>query len=135
LLLLDEWQRLVPDLEFVGIFRHPEAVARSLEKREFSPVARRPALALWKAYNERLVALHRRTPFPILRFDVARTELLAGVDAVARRWDLAAGDTSGTFFDADLVHEAADDERIPWSCRAVWKYLVEHTETRSRKSV
>jgi hypothetical protein len=127
LLLLDEWQRLVPNLEFVGIFRHPEAVARSLAKRKFSPVDRRPALALWKAYNERLVALHRRTPFPILRFDIPRDELLAGVAALTPQWNLSGADRPGEFFDADLVHEAAGDERVPMSCRRIWNYLVDNT--------
>jgi hypothetical protein len=128
LLLLDEWQRQVPDLAYVGIFRHPEAVARSLAKREFSPVDRRPALQLWRAYNERLVAIHRRAPFPILRFDVARPALERGVDAVADAWELPRLARSDDFFSADLVHEAAIDEPVPMSCRRIWKYLVEHTQ-------
>jgi hypothetical protein len=82
---------------------------------------------LWKAYNERLVALHRRRPFPLLRFDAAREQLLARVTAVARSWGLPGVAAGGSFFDAELVHEAAGDERVPMPCRRVWKYLVEHT--------
>ena len=33
LLTLDGWLALVPDLELVGVFRHPMRVARSLERR------------------------------------------------------------------------------------------------------
>ena len=39
LLTLEGWQRLVPDLEFVGVFRHPARVARSLASRPELPVA------------------------------------------------------------------------------------------------
>jgi hypothetical protein len=125
LLLLDEWRRHVPDLEFVGIYRHPEAVARSLAKRDFSPVGRRQSLKLWQLYNERLVDTHRRTPFPIIRFDVSQSELLSGLDQLATALALPG---TGVFFEQELVHEAAtNDADVPRSCRRVWSYLVEHT--------
>jgi hypothetical protein len=128
LLFLDEWLRQVPQLELVGIYRHPEAVARSLAKRDFSPVDRRPSLRLWRTYNARLVEAHRREPFPILRFDVPEPDLFGGLDAVAERWDLPGVDGSGSFFEEELVHEGATSGgAVPISCRRIWKYLVEHT--------
>jgi hypothetical protein len=127
LLLLDEWKRQVPGLEFVGIYRHPDAVARSLARREFSPVGRRHALRLWRVYNRRLVDEHRRRPFPILRFDGPRSELLAGLDHVARAWDLPRASEPSDFFDAELVHDSAGDAPVPISCARLWNYLVHNT--------
>ncbi len=128
LLLLDEWRRQVPGLEFVGIYRHPEAVARSLAKRDFSPVDRRQSLKLWRIYNERLVELHRESPFPIIRFDVPKAQLLESLDRVAGLLSLLTSAEAGVFFEDALVHEAAPaDTDVPRSCRRVWSYLVEHT--------
>lgn len=128
LLLLDEWTRQLPDLEFVGIFRHPDAVARSLAKRDFSPVDRRQSVKLWRVYNTRLIEVHRRSPFPIMRFDVPKAQLLRGLESVVRSLDLSDPPESGVFFEEDLVHEsAAVDAEVPMSCRRIWKYLVEHS--------
>lgn len=124
LLVLDEWKRQLGDrLAFVGIYRHPAAVARSLEKRQFSPVPIRAGLKLWRVYNERLVAEHRRGAFPIVRFDVARAPLLAALDAIAAEWALPSAATPSTFFEQDLVDEAATDEPVPRGCRRLWDYL------------
>ena len=46
LLTLDGWLRLVPDLEFVGVFRHPARVARSLASRPSLPVE--DPVELWR---------------------------------------------------------------------------------------
>jgi len=128
LLFLDEWQRQVSGLELVGIYRHPEAVARSLAKRDFSPVDHRHSVKLWRIYNARLVDAHRREPFPILRFDVPKPELFAGLEAVGEPWHLPGVAGCGSFFEPELVHEVAtSDAAVPMSCGRVWKYLVEHT--------
>ena len=46
LLLLAGWKALCPQLEFIGIFRHPGAVAHSLEVRSGSEMSRAEGLAL-----------------------------------------------------------------------------------------
>ncbi len=122
LLLLDEWLRQVPRLERVGIYRHPRAVHRSLAARDarFTP---RRAVRLWRAYVERLVAEHRRAPFPILAFDVGPDELDAQLRAVAGLLHLPVAE-GATFYDPELVHQAgAARESVPWSCRRLMAYL------------
>ena len=121
LLVLDEWHRQVPQLERVGIFRHPAAVVRSLAAR--SPVSERAGLRLWRAYNEQLVAEHRRSPFPIIRFDDPAA-LPQAVEVVARHLELPGARDAGTFFDAGLVRQGTTETRVPRSCRNVWDYLV-----------
>lgn len=122
LLVLDEWLRQVPDLVRVGIYRHPLAVHRSLAHRSDRFDEAR-SLALWRAYNERLVAELRRAPFPLLRFDVPRDELLAGLERVARDLRLPHAERPSGFFDEALVHAEAGDDSVPRACRALWDEL------------
>jgi hypothetical protein len=122
LLLFDEWERRAPSLVCVGIYRHPIAVYRSLADR--SPdFTEDEALALWRTYNERLLARHRREAFPILRFDVSSEELQRNLRAVAET--LGLGKTGDDFFESSLAHHAPADETVPESVREIWKELEE----------
>ena len=67
LLVVEGWKQVFPEIQFVGVVRHPNAVAQSLQKRGDMPSAR--ALALWYAYNRVLLKEYRKRPFPILCFD------------------------------------------------------------------
>lgn len=122
LLLLDEWRRQAPRLARVGIFRHPMAVFRSLAARSDRFDERR-SLDLWCAYNERLVAEHDRSEFPVIRFDVPTEALFAGLVRVARHLGLPEADRGSQFFDAELVHNEATAEPVPRSCRTLWSKL------------
>jgi hypothetical protein len=66
LLTLEGWLEAVPGMRFVGIFRHPEAVAQSLTRR--SGIEHGRGLALWCRYNRLLIERYRQQPFPILYF-------------------------------------------------------------------
>ncbi len=122
LLILDEWLRRVPALERIGIYRHPAAVHRSLNARN-PRFDRARSVKLWKTYNDALVAEHRRSPFPLLRFDVAPTDVNAQLRAVAELLELPAD--AAPFFDESLVHQNSEEPTIPWGCRRLWAYLEE----------
>jgi hypothetical protein len=122
LLVLDEWKRQVPELVRVGIFRHPLAVWRSLHARS-ERFDRDRAFSLWCAYNERLVAEHRRSAFPVLRFDVGADELFAGLSRIAKALGLPGADRKSRFFDAELVHNDEASEPVPRPCRELWNHL------------
>ena len=68
LLTFDGWKTLLPNLELVGIFRHPLAVAKSLNARN-TKTSIAQGLSLWFDYNSRLVQLCETDPFPLLEFD------------------------------------------------------------------
>lgn len=104
LLTLAFWQEALPDLALVGTFRHPLAVAASLERRNQIPVE--TGLVLWQAYNERLVAAYERAPFPMLSFDLPADEYNAGVAAMAAALDLPG---RPGFFTEELRHHGAVD--------------------------
>jgi hypothetical protein len=66
ILVLDGWVSRLKSLEFIGIFRHPAEVAMSMHKRNEHPIEH--GLKAWTAYNQRLLDLHMRKPFPLLEF-------------------------------------------------------------------
>lgn len=69
LFLLHGWKQLVPDMEFVGIFRHPMAVAQSLNSRPALPISIEQGLQMWRDYNQALLRQYREKPFPLFCFD------------------------------------------------------------------
>ena len=56
LLTIQFWQAALPDLEFVGTYRHPYLVAQSLQRRDAMPIDY--AVNLWLVYNRKMLALH-----------------------------------------------------------------------------
>lgn len=95
------WRELLPDLAFVGIFRHPTAVAESLQTRE--EMKADDALRIWTAYNRRLLALHEERPFPLLCFDDDEATLHEHLDRAASGLGLRPGGPD-RFFTSDLKH-------------------------------
>lgn len=101
LVTLEFWREALPDLSFVGTFRHPLLVAESLSRRNGGET--RTWLDLWRAYNDRLVALHESRPFPIVRFDTDAETYRRSLGVVIERLGLS-GTASLTFFEPVLRH-------------------------------
>jgi len=68
-LLADAWLSSAKSFQLIGSFRHPMAVAMSLQKRDSLPIEQ--GLQLWIQYNERLLKLHRAYNFPIVEYDLS----------------------------------------------------------------
>jgi hypothetical protein len=120
LLTLEGWRRLVPDLQPIGIFRHPLRVARSLNTRD--DMRLETGLRLWKDYNERLVRFHTEAPFPIVSFDeeadvleekLRRAGEMVGLDA-------APGEA---FFTEELRTEPAEGTSLPADVEALYERM------------
>lgn len=122
LVTLPFWQEAISDMRFVGTFRHPSLVVRSLLTRNGGQPEH--WFALWAEYNRRLLALHAETPFPVVRFDVTAEEYRGSVSTVARSLGLSPP-TSLAFFEESLRHHAlAEDARLPPLIRALYERLV-----------
>ncbi len=120
LLTLGGWVALVPDLERVGVFRHPMRVARSLERRNgMSPD---DAVALWQAYNQALLEDFRRRPFPLLCFDEEPDALQDKLVAAAGALGLREHPQEERFFAAELRH-AEPAEAAPPAAQALYGEL------------
>ncbi len=122
LLVIDGWKRLCPQVKFVGIYRHPEAVVRSLEKR--SGKLREDSLKLWYAYNSRLMQEYKKKPFPMLCFDDEESVLDEKIFQVADQLGLAGRPDDTKFFTPELKSTVEEEGLpLPWNIRRLLKKL------------
>ena len=121
LLTVDGWLRLVPDLEFVGVFRHPARVARSLAGRPRLPVE--DPVELWRLHNARLLELHRRSAFPMVCFDDDPDVLARNFNRVAELLGLAPPPEEEPFFTDDLRRLDVEPIELPPDVSALYDEL------------
>ncbi len=122
LLVLDGWKAITDRLEFVGIFRHPSAVAGSLKRR--SHMVRRQALALWHTYNNQLYREYSLKPFPILCFDEPEEVFQAKLDEVIALMGLSRPEGNQQFYDGELkLYDHAGGGMLPWRVRRLYRKL------------
>ena len=127
LFTLGHWLTATTRASLVGTFRHPEAVARSLWDLDRMPASK--AYALWRRYNEELIALHRARPFPIVEFDLSDPEgYCKTITALSAELGLRPDEKRilavvepNFSLDQDLVGEP-----VPEECVAAYEYLREH---------
>lgn len=126
LLTLEAWLAVIPDLHFIGTFRHPLAVAASLRQRQGWELER--GLDLWYQYNSRLLGLHDRFDFPLLDFDLPFPVYAEKFLAALRPLGLRARPSDLAFYDAELMNNRAGDDTaaLPPVVQAM------HGELRSR---
>lgn len=123
LLTLKGWRELVPDLELVGIFRHPLRVADSLRRRNDMPLEQ--SLGLWLDYNRRLLEAKTQRPFPILSFDDAGPVLREKLLEVVERLDLNPESTEDPFFADELRQADSEGGRLPEDVESLYEALQE----------
>ncbi|MCR9106094.1 MAG: sulfotransferase [Gammaproteobacteria bacterium] len=122
LLLLDGWKSVCPDISFVGIYRHPNAVAASLRQR--NDKSKRECLALWYAYNRALLDEYEKSPFPILSFDEDESVLDAKILEVAQELGLPGRAADDKFYSPELRHNAGRGAiLLPAKYRNLYKHL------------
>lgn len=122
LLVLEGWKAVTDRLEFVGIFRHPEAVAESLKRR--SQKERKEAFALWYVYNSALYREFQRRPFPLLCFDDPGDVFQAKLRELIGRIGLNSADANLNFYDSELKnYNSKAGFRLPWRVRRLYNRL------------
>jgi hypothetical protein len=109
LLSLPFWEAGLKQISFVGTFRNPIAVAKSLNSRDGMPIEE--GLALWRAYNQKLVSLWCRQPFPMVSFDSNPCEYRDSIDRTAKFLGLETRSDS-IFFEENLRHQSSGIEAI-----------------------
>lgn len=122
LLTIAFWRQKLPEARLVGTFRHPALVARSLHARD-PRMSMDACLALWADYNERLLALHARDPFPIVSFDADAGAYARTLDAVAIHLGLRAAPEGEAFFEGEL-RTGSSHEAVPANLQATYDALV-----------
>lgn len=107
LLTLPFWCAGTPRARWVGIIRHPLAVANSLLAWRQLPLAE--GLALWRAHNVALLEFHKAVDFPLLDFDLPGTEFIATVASAAHQLGLAVElERLRAVYAQELVHHGGE---------------------------
>lgn len=123
LLTLDGWLECGIEPQYIGIFRHPDAVAGSLMRRNGDAIDRRRALELWYAYNRRLLQLYKKKPFPLLCFDWPEADFHRALDKALLAIGLAPAPDGERFYTSELVHQTAAKSRLPWKVGRLYRKL------------
>jgi len=124
LLFLDGWLEIVPDMEFIGIYRHPMVVARSLHARKALPIGIQKGLEIWKHYNQCLLNQHERSPFPLLCFDWSEDLFHDKVNQVVEKLHLNSVNEEQRFYTRELhKHHLEGDEELPAEIEALYEKL------------
>ena len=124
LFVLEGWLELIPDLCFIGTFRHPAAVARSLYNRGKIPQGE--AFDLWYRYNERLLTYHARFHFPIVNFNLTPDAYLLSVRKAFRKIKLSHTDKKLCFFDSSLRQaDSNTSQQLPSKMEKLYQKLLE----------
>ena len=89
LFLLDGWYSVIPRscFRYVATFRHPMAVARSLNVRNGISIER--GLELWSCYNQKLLSLMEQQKVHLVDFDVSGSTYSGRIAAICRGLDLS----------------------------------------------
>lgn len=122
LLVIDGWKALCPKIEFIGIYRHPNAVAKSLGKR--SSKAREESLELWYAYNSILYREYKKNPFPILCFDDEEAVLDEKIVRAASQMGLIGESGDQKFYTSELRHnDESGEDSLPENIGQLYRDL------------
>jgi len=100
LLMLDGWLEALQRVVFVGTYRHPLSVARSLQERNQFPLEK--SLRLWKIYNDKLLSYSDKYCFPVISFDLPAEAYIGKVDSVLDSLALKPGPEALVFFEDAL---------------------------------
>lgn len=124
LLTLDGWLAVLDAPGLVGIFRHPMAVARSLESRNGFPIEK--GLELWRVYNECLLEWRKHIDFPIMECVPSDAVMHQNLERLLAALGLARTKPL-EFFDTSLQTVGhSEDDQLPPRIQEIWKALVDY---------
>ena len=125
-LTLDAWLPQLPGAQLVGSYRHPVAVAKSLQKR--NQITIEDGMRLWSVYNRALIRHHQQQPFPLINFDLSVQPYLRQFACLCEILKLPFNaDAASQFYNPHLVlHAATLDVEIDEENSSLLAYLTEH---------
>ena len=130
-LTLDFWLKSIPDLRFAGTFRHPQAVADSLNKR--NGFTAKQSFMLWNQYNQKLIRYFDRLQFPVVDFNWSPDFYQHSIHSLSKFLHLDRTDSSARsdFYESSLIHQNIDshsDSSIPDYCLETYEQLIKISE-------
>jgi hypothetical protein len=125
LLMLEQWQSLQIPMDYIGIFRHPYAVARSINKRGSGVISFKTGLEAWYKYNTKLLTEYKKSPFPILCFDDTEDIFHQKMYRVIKNMGLNQLRDEDPFYSKELkTNEVDETYRLPWKVKRLYKKLI-----------
>ena len=126
LLVLQGWKQVFPGIQFLGVVRHPNVVAQSLQTR--SDMHRDQALSLWYTYNRLLFKECKRSPFPILCFDDEEDLFHEKLGHVVKSLGLRNEFDEQRFYDEQLrtsnKNKKQASDALPWRVKRLYGRLL-----------
>jgi len=111
-LTLPFWLEADLNIHFIGTFRHPLAVARSLMWRP-AVKPKSPPVKLWAHYNLKLLEYIEEFQFPLLCFDWPKEQYIKAIDEAAALFKLEKNsDALPGFYDSNLRKSQLADETV-----------------------
>lgn len=106
LLTHEFWREKLPNHSFVGTFRHPVAVTKSLLARKHKNLTmpKEQAYHLWQIYNEKLTEMYDEHNFPIINFDLSPNDYFEKIDIMSSKLNMKK-QNEVAFFDKDLINQ------------------------------
>ena len=102
LLTIEGWFKVLPEMECVGIFRHPAEVALSIHSRNQFDMEK--CFEIWWAYNRRLLTLKQAHGFPIIEFVSDGPRMAQSITALLDQLGLAATPEALGFYETEMKH-------------------------------
>lgn len=125
LLMLEGWLEALQDVVLVGTFRHPLAVAGSLQERNGFTLEK--CMNLWKTYNAKLLSYSDRYAFPLISFDLPATVYKEKVALILNRLGLKPRDESADFFEDSLRHPRITDAGLDPDISGLYDKLIRNS--------
>ena len=127
LLTLKGWAAAVPELSYIGVFRHPMNVAQSLKNRSGMPIE--DGLRLWYQYNRRLYWHYRQHRFPVLCFDDEESFFKGKLKNILTQQGLSDNSRGSLFYDSNLrTAEGNGLHPLGWRISGLYKILKKIAE-------
>jgi hypothetical protein len=123
LFALDGWREVLPAISLVGTFRHPLAVARSLQVRNQFTLDK--GYQIWLAYNRRLLEYLLGCGFPVISFDLEEEAYKQKLMELLPRLGLPSLSAQFVFYESGLRHGEKEDIPLPDDVRQLYEKLLE----------
>ncbi len=122
LFTFDGWSEAMPNARLIATFRDPIAVAQSLNVRNGFPLER--GLELWRAYNEKLLAICDQHDVAVVSFDWSPLRYRQGLEALCTNIGLKPPADGFTFFETRLrQNHSASPLELPPPLRSIHRRL------------
>ena len=123
LITMPFWQKAITEINFIGTFRHPYLVSKSLEHRNSMP--RDYAVKLWKKYNQKMIEIYEEKAFQLISFDLDPSEYLEQINSAASTLGLPDATSKNIFLDKSLRNNLLEspDDLISHDALALYEKL------------